>query len=395
MSWYFVDPQGVTNGPLDKASLFSLYGSQITDSTYLWDGITVSNWTELHKVPSLHRELSDPSIHMDHVDMNALSADDIDHILNEIEDTERKNVIEEEEQTRDEVQIQSKSIEKGYKKARPTSINWNQIYLQRDSILRLVESHYIDINIQNPVDGMTLLMHSIIIGDFNLIKTICLLGADIFLKDHDGDDALDYSLVFQQYKVTQLLLLLGYELKNQDTPISEAIANKNKEAKYMMQQQFGRFKEKIVHFVTKAIRERKCFDVNLLYFAWYFTANCKENVGRNFGRHSNNAMPDPLQSKLFKTMMKTYWEVISNKSQDRAAWRWVRKHLVNSLIWYLPHPDSMIMIDDMMDESDDDETDVSASVDEKDERNVVARIVRKVEENAVDSADKLLFFLFL
>merc|ERR1719189_1167152 len=113
-------------------------------------------------------------------------------------------------------------------------------------------------------------------------------------------------------------------------------------AKYMTDAQFGRFKHKIVHFVTRAIKERKTFDINMLYFSWYFTVNGTDrspvSTTSSNSQQNGGSCPDPLQSKLFKTMMKAYWDIISNKSSDKASWRWLRKHFINSLIWYLPHP---------------------------------------------------------
>ena len=188
---------------------------------------------------------------------------------------------------------------------------------------------------------MTLLMHSIIIGDYDLVSKITNYGADISIKDNDGDDALDYALVFQRYKITELLLLLS--MKDGVNGISQAIANQNEMAKYMTDAQFGRFKHKIVHFVTRALKERKSFDVNLLYFAWYFTVNGSDRspvstTASSSSSQQNGHAHDPLQSKLFKTMMKAYWDIISNKSSDKKNWRWLRTHFINSLIWYLPHP---------------------------------------------------------
>jgi len=200
------------------------------------------------------------------------------------------------------------------------------------------------IDVQNPQDGMTLLMHSIIIGDYDLVSKITKYGANISITDNDGDDALDYALVFQRYKITELLLLLS--MKDGMNGISQAIANQNEMAKYMMDAQFGRLKHKICHFVTRAIKERKPFDINMLYFAWYFCINGTDRSPISSASQQNASFPDPLQTKLFKTMMKAYWDIISNKSSDKAGWRWLRKHFINSLIWYLPHPNHA-SIDDL------------------------------------------------
>eukprot|EP01083_Nonionella_stella_P057942 151906_1 len=37
--------------------------------------------------------------------------------------------------------------------------------------------------------------------------------------------------------------------------------------------------------------------------------------------------------------MATYTEILCN-TNDKAGWKWLRKYFVDSLIWYLPHPNS-------------------------------------------------------
>ena len=57
MSWYYVDPAGATKGPLSIAQLKPLYGSQLKDNTYIWNGTTVAQWTALNKVPDILKQL--------------------------------------------------------------------------------------------------------------------------------------------------------------------------------------------------------------------------------------------------------------------------------------------------------------------------------------------------
>lgn len=368
MSWYYVDPQGVAQGPTTMNALKQLYGTVLTDDTFIWNGTTVEQWTILKKVPSLHHQLSNSSNTNSTNDsfmgtLDRLNTVDIDCMLDEIDANEKK--AQSTKNTHNSATNCNKKLKK-YKRKHKTKqnattiiassspapsrtnnatmvakINWNQIYLHTQSIMNLVESDTIDIDIQNPSDGMTLLMHSIIIGDYDLVLKITNYGANISIQDNDGDDALDYALVFQRYCITELLLSLS--IQSGGDGIAQALATQNEMAKYMADAQFGRLKHKIVHFVTKAIKERKKFDINMLYFAWYFTVNETDRSPMSASSVLNsvsqqNVFPDPLQSKLFKTMMKAYWDIISNKSSDKAGWRWLRTHFINSLIWYLPHP---------------------------------------------------------
>ena len=48
-------------------------------------------------------------------------------------------------------------------------------------------------------------------------------------------------------------------------------------------------------------------------------------------------MKNPLESPLFKAMMNTY-ERILQSTNDKDGWKWLKTYFVNSLIWYLPHP---------------------------------------------------------
>ncbi len=49
MSWYYVDTIGVTRGPVTISTLTSKYGTELKDTTYVWNGTTVTEWTPLNK----------------------------------------------------------------------------------------------------------------------------------------------------------------------------------------------------------------------------------------------------------------------------------------------------------------------------------------------------------
>jgi len=247
---------------------------------------------------------------------------------------------------------------------RNVNINWDQMAALRfrqqniHSIRKILGSHSVDINSRNPRDGTTLLMHAIIIGDTALIQEIVKCGADICMRDNDGDDAIDYALIFQRYKVTEMLLMLKHKLSSKK--LASLVERKNRQAHYMLCNTFGKFHQHLVRFVMKALRDRQPFDTNLLYAAWYFVNHSTDRVT------GNNPFPDPLNAPLFKCMMKIYDELLKSGRTDKQEWQWFRAHVIDSLIWLLPHPKAKSeaptvtkgpMAIASHDESDDDETD--------------------------------------
>ena len=83
----------------------------------------------------------------------------------------------------------------------PESVNWNEIIDHMKTgeinyIKNLITSSKININAQNPENGMTLLLYAIVIGNYDLVKAICNFGADVSIKDNDGDDAIKYAITY-------------------------------------------------------------------------------------------------------------------------------------------------------------------------------------------------------
>eukprot|EP01083_Nonionella_stella_P243487 848375_1 len=72
-------------------------------------------------------------------------------------------------------------------------------------IKNLITSNQIAVNIQNPLTGKTVLIYAVIIGNMNLVKTVCDFGGDIHIKDDDGLDALDYAMKYGRDKITELV----------------------------------------------------------------------------------------------------------------------------------------------------------------------------------------------
>merc|ERR1712228_350221 len=96
------------------------------------------------------------------------------------------------------------------------------------------------------------------------------------------------------------------------------IHTKNKEAQYIKEKSSNLIKE-ITEFIINAIKERAPFDPSMLFYAWYFNENS-------------------LTSPLWSVMMEIYEKILSD-TKDKNGWKWLKEHFINSLIWFLPHPD--------------------------------------------------------
>eukprot|EP01083_Nonionella_stella_P171997 588934_1 len=240
------------------------------------------------------------------------------------------------------------------------AVNWDEILSAISTgniqlIKTLITSNSIDINAQHPGTGKTLLIYSVIIGNYDLVAVLCNFGSNVYVKDNDGSDALHYAIKYGQYRITELLYYrqlsgaFGKDLKD----IATKLYQKKRESKLLKA-----FKHEdawdednqllhhlITKFIIKAIQNREVFGKDMLFYAWHFVTNDEKT--------KNN----PLESDLFKTMMTTYTEILCN-TEDKAGWKWLRKYFVDSLIWYLPHPKSTTQKhqedeEDDMDDNDD------------------------------------------
>eukprot|EP01083_Nonionella_stella_P177273 622577_1 len=131
--------------------------------------------------------------------------DEIDNILDELEENERKQ---------SNVNVNEKE----------NDIEWQDILNAIRSknvnlIKNLISSKQIAVNSQNPLTGKTVLIYAVIIGNMDLVKTVCNFGGDVHIKDNDGLDALDYAMKYGRYKITELVYYrqlsgsLGNDLK--------------------------------------------------------------------------------------------------------------------------------------------------------------------------------------
>ena len=118
-------------------------------------------------------------------------------------------------------------------------VDWKEILRQIRAknvtfIKNMISSKEIDVNAQNPSDGKTLLIYAVVIGEYDLVKSICNFGGDVKITDKEGYDALDYAVQFGKYKITELVYYrqLSGSLGNDLKDISTKIREKTKEAEY-------------------------------------------------------------------------------------------------------------------------------------------------------------------
>eukprot|EP01083_Nonionella_stella_P021372 59280_1 len=262
--------------------------------------------------------------------------EEIDSILDELEENERKqNNVDE------------------------NAIEWQDILNAIKSkkvgfIKNLISSKQFDVNNQHHLTGKTILIYAVIIGNMDLVKTVCNFGADVHIKDDDGFDALDYAIKYGRYKITELVYYrqLSGSLGNDLKAISMQIHEKNKQAKYIFdkytekkdkkkdKKKRGRrgktksveptakyqFHEEMTGFMITALKERAPFDPSLFYYSWYFEVH-------------KNGNENAFKSDLWRTMMSVYEQILSN-TKDNNGWAWLKEQFIPSLIWYLPHPNS-------------------------------------------------------
>eukprot|EP01084_Bolivina_argentea_P184890 318875_1 len=196
--------------------------------------------------------------------------------------TEHKQTVHELQVTPDQIDSFLDEIEQNEKKdhsSQPTEdsnvFDWSNILNGNigKNIRAQIGSGEIDINSQNPDNGMTLLHYAVVLGSLPLVKTVCNFGADVHIKDHDGHDALKYAIQYGRYKITELIYYrqlqgsVGTDLKD----IAMRIHQKNKEAEFMRDHGFksSDFNE----FMIKAVEQRAPFGEDMLFYSWYFVLN--------------------------------------------------------------------------------------------------------------------------
>eukprot|EP01083_Nonionella_stella_P238538 835814_1 len=239
--------------------------------------------------------------------------EEIDNILDELEENERKQ---------SNVNVNEKE----------NDIEWQDILNAIRSknvnlIKNLISSKQIAVNSQNPLTGKTVLIYAVIIGNMDLVKTVCNFGGDVHIKDDDGLDALDYAIKYGRYKITELVYYrqLSGSLGNDLKATSMQIHKQNKQAKYIYDKYKDemendlhegkvdskhKFHEKMTEFMILALKERAPFNPSLFYYAWYFEVQ----------KHGTE---DVFESHLWDTMMSVYEQILSN-TKDKKGWKWLK-----------------------------------------------------------------------
>eukprot|EP01083_Nonionella_stella_P039056 106214_1 len=282
-----------------------------------------------------------------------MDPDEIDNILDELEENERK-------QNQMKLNVDDDDIE--WQDILSAIRNKNVNFIKN-----LISSKQLAVNSRNPLTGKTVLIYAVIIGNMDLVKTVCNFGGDVHIKDDDGLDALDYAMKYGRYKITELVYYrqLSGSLGNDLKAISMQIRKQNKEAKYIYdkanemgedrlnpvtqtvtrrwiaqeqihqngdktsritEEREPKFYEKMTDFMIMALQERAPFDPSLFYYSWYFEVQ----------KHGNENV---FKSDLWRVMMSVYEQILSD-TKDKNGWKWLKDQFIPSLIWYLPHPNS-------------------------------------------------------
>eukprot|EP01083_Nonionella_stella_P086164 239176_1 len=120
-----------------------------------------------------------------------MDPNEIDSILDELEENERKrsDMNSNQNTNQNDSDITWQDILNGI---RSKNVNF---------IKNLISSKQIAVNSQNPLTGKTVLIYGVIIGNMDLVKTVCNFGGDVHIKDDDGLDALDYAIKYGRYKI--------------------------------------------------------------------------------------------------------------------------------------------------------------------------------------------------
>eukprot|EP01084_Bolivina_argentea_P137299 241805_1 len=293
------------------------------------------------------------------IDVNQLTEETIDHLLDEIHNNDQKSNIDIDD------------------------VDWDAILLEFQGggtsyIKNLITSNEIgDINIKNPKDGKTLLTYAVIIGNRDLVNTICNFGAAVNIKDNDDMDSLDHAIKYGRYKITELIYYqqLSGSLGNTLKDIASKIHEENQKAKEI--KEAGRWNDinnelfkSTNEFMMQAMEKRIPFSADLMYYAWYYNLN--------------NGLK-PLESKLWSSMMKTFTAILSN-TDDKKGWKWLKRYFINSLIWFLPHPEQENKDKKNEKEEDDDKNDIDSLL----KKTLFYELLKRVRTESKKQSDLLL-----
>eukprot|EP01083_Nonionella_stella_P293298 997407_1 len=233
----------------------------------------------------------------------------------------------------------ARKVPNGLNETREMDMNWDRVLPAIDSgniafIKTFITSNNININEPHPETGKTLLMYSVIAGNYELVAMICRNGSNVNIKDNEKSDALYYAIIHGDSRIIEFLYYkqltgaLGEDLRD----IATQLYAKQQESKLLLAfkhhgggDEVHLLRNLIVQYIIKAVQNREEFSKDLLFNAWYFVT------------HDEKTQENPLESDLFKAMMATYSKILRN-TDDTAGWEWMKKYFIDSLIWFLPHP---------------------------------------------------------
>eukprot|EP01083_Nonionella_stella_P149394 474432_1 len=233
----------------------------------------------------------------------------------------------------------ARKVRNGLNETREMDMNWDRVLPAIDSgniafIKRFITANNININEPHPETGKTLLMYSVIAGNYELVAMICRNGSNVNIKDNEKSDALYYAIIHGDSRIIEFLYYkqltgaLGEDLRD----IATQLYAKQQESKLLLAfkhhgggDEVHLLRNLIVQYIIKAVQNREEFSKDLLFNAWYFVT------------HDEKTQENPLESDLFKAMMATYSKILRN-TDDTAGWEWMKKYFIDSLIWFLPHP---------------------------------------------------------
>ena len=116
------------------------------------------------------------------IDYDGITGNQIDDILDGIDDEKKeKDLID-------------------WERVKKSIINNNLSYIQS-----LISANRVNVDEQEAETGKTLLIYCTICGNFDMVRKLCVFGADISIKDKFKYKALDYAEKYGYYRIAELL----------------------------------------------------------------------------------------------------------------------------------------------------------------------------------------------
>eukprot|EP01084_Bolivina_argentea_P274569 468040_1 len=197
-----------------------------------------------------------------------------------------------------------------------------------DGIKDLLKQVGGDLKSKNPSNGMTLLEYATISGDMELVDILCNeYNVDINTTNDEKEEkesALNYAAKYGRKKIAKFLCY--HELPDTFKSLKDIdiqINCKNRIANQIYNNQH--LQRNIINSAIDSLHNKMEFCSDLLYYAWYF-------------ENKMHMKKQPFKSELFPEMLKTCKEILLKKDVDFRQWKWLQQNIIESLIWFVPHP---------------------------------------------------------